>query len=1226
MAMQNSEELADVAFVLFEQLRGLGGNLWGTGFGLCEKDSDKDSFWFANENGVFPSVSIPNTTDPAHQQMFEGWKSGLDFLSIEASGEDLQNHYDYMLSLPEVKPFFQKILDEGLSFPEWQQWNTAYFKHGYLLVITLEPYTDQDILVRFAKVFDQTYTRFLDLQKAEAQARESEIELALERVRARTMAMQHSDELADASLLLDEQVRGLGIKTRGCAFNIYGEKESTEWFSSEMGTMPTYKTPRETVFLDYYEAGQKGETFLTREFAGKECAEWYNYLCTLPVMGDGLKQMIAAGGSFPTRQIDHVSFFKYGYLLFITFEPVPEAHEIFKRFAKVFEQTYTRFLDLRKAEAQAREAQIEMALEKVRSRSMGMQKSDELKEVIQVVYDQFIQLNIAIEHTGFIMDYNTRDDMHIWLADQHEVPSELFLPYFDSSHWNSFNEAKENGTDFFPTLLDFKEKNKFYKKLFSLIPEVPEETKEYYLTCPGLAGSTVLMDTVSLYIENFQGIPFTDEENKILMRFGKVFQQTYTRFLDLQKAEAQAREAKLESALEKVRNVALGLQKSEDMLEIAQVLYEQLRELGFDDIRNALIDIDNGGDGTFTDYDYSEEMSGTVTQMTYKDDPTLEEQFQKMISKTDDFFEILLKGKKLQDLIDMRRANGEAEDPRLLRIDEVSYNMYSFGNGSIGISNFGPLDDEHKEMLGRFRNVFTFAYKRYSDLAQAEAQARKALIEMSLERVRSRTMAMQKSDELAETSVVVFQQLINLGIAPNRLFIGIINKETKALEAWATNEDGTKIGNQFTLNADRNASVKKMYEGWKQKKTSITIDMKGKELQNYFHYLADEMKIPFKGGLSQKRRVQTIAYFGQGLIGMASPEEQPAETTQLLERFAAVFNLTYTRFNDLKIAEANTIQAEKDLIKLQIAKQEAENALTELKSAQSQLIQAEKMASLGELTAGIAHEIQNPLNFVNNFAELSNELMDEMNEELAKGDLDEAKSISNNIKQNLEKINHHGKRADAIVKGMLQHSRTKTGAKEPTDINALADEYLRLAYHGLRAKDKSFNSDIKTDFDESLGKINVIPQDIGRVLLNLFNNGFYAVSERSRSEVDERHAAPTLKGDKTGKTNYQPIVSVSTLRVVSPFDHLGIRTEGVGGGGTAINSHIEIHVSDNGNGIPQNIVDKIFQPFFTTKPTGQGTGLGLSLSYDIVKAHGGELKVETKQGEGTTFIITIPTV
>ena len=267
-------------------------------------------------------------------------------------------------------------------------------------------------------------------------------------------------------------------------------------------------------------------------------------------------------------------------------------------------------------------------------------------------------------------------------------------------------------------------------------------------------------------------------------------------------------------------------------------------------------------------------------------------------------------------------------------------------------------------------------------------------------------------------------------------------------------------------------------------------------------------------------------------------------------------------------------------------KQKAEQALEDLKSTQSQLIQSEKMASLGELTAGIAHEIQNPLNFINNFSEVNTELIEEMKTELKADNNEDAIAIANTIAENEQKINFHGKRADAIVKGMLQHSRSSSGVKEPTDINALADEYLRLAYHGLRAKDKSFNATMKTDYDETIGNINIIPQDIGRVILNLITNAFYAVTERKKQAGD----------------GYEPVVSVSTKKS---------------------KDKVEIKIKDNGNGIPQKVLDKIFQPFFTTKPTGQGTGLGLSLSYDIVKAHGGELKVETKEREGAEFIIQL---
>ena len=287
------------------------------------------------------------------------------------------------------------------------------------------------------------------------------------------------------------------------------------------------------------------------------------------------------------------------------------------------------------------------------------------------------------------------------------------------------------------------------------------------------------------------------------------------------------------------------------------------------------------------------------------------------------------------------------------------------------------------------------------------------------------------------------------------------------------------------------------------------------------------------------------------------------------------------------------LSTQNEVLEKQVATRTSElkKSLQSLKATQAQLVQSEKLASLGELTAGIAHEIQNPLNFVNNFSEVSTELIDEMKEELERGDTEEVKAIADDLQQNLQKITYHGKRASSIVKGMLEHSRSGTGERQLTDLNALCDEYLRLSYHGMRAKDKSFNADFQANLDPSLPTVNVVPQDLGRVLLNLFNNAFYAVNQQN------------LQSSKNF-TGFVPTVSVQTKHLVNA---------------------VEIRVSDNGGGIPSDILPKIFHPFFTTKPTGEGTGLGLSLSYDIItKGHGGAMQVESEAGKGTTFTIKIP--
>jgi signal transduction histidine kinase len=308
-------------------------------------------------------------------------------------------------------------------------------------------------------------------------------------------------------------------------------------------------------------------------------------------------------------------------------------------------------------------------------------------------------------------------------------------------------------------------------------------------------------------------------------------------------------------------------------------------------------------------------------------------------------------------------------------------------------------------------------------------------------------------------------------------------------------------------------------------------------------------------------------------------------SSQLIKEKRMLEQKVRIRTNEV-IQQKEEIEAQRDDLEKQ--RNNLKKTVNELKSTQTQLIQSEKMASLGELTAGIAHEIQNPLNFVNNFSEVNHEMIGELEEALKSGNINDALAIAADIKQNEQKINQHGKRADSIVKGMLQHSRSGSGSKEPTNVNALADEYMRLSYHGLRAKDKTFNAEMVTHFDPNLPKVDLLQQDMGRVLLNLFNNAFYAVNQKA----------------KTAPGGYKPEVILST---------------------SVENRQVIIKVKDNGIGIPDAIKEKIMQPFFTTKPAGEGTGLGLSLTYDmVVKGHGGSIQVNSVEGEGSEFIIQLP--
>ncbi len=1011
MAMHHSDELSEVLSVLFAQFDSLGISPMYTFLSLI--DLQKNSFTYRQTGRGGKRVIAQQII---HLNAMNIWKEVLERWKT-ANYDTIETMYVPKELVPEVFEVYREIysaLPEDAKvypedFPDGMYATIAASKFGHLGYDHFRPSTDEEksILLRFNTEFVRLYQRFLDLQKAEAQAREAQIELALERVRARAMAMQNSEELNALIGTVFTELTKLDLVLTRCVIMIYDPtNNNARWWmaNSEAPEQPMNflvkyheHPPNQAYFNAWQQRTIKWEYILQ----GAIKKEWDDFLFSETELSL-LPDFVIAGMRAPDKVYLNASFNNFGNLTLASLEKLSDEHfDILLRFAKVFDLTYTRFNDLQKAEAQAREAKIEAALERVRSRTMGMQKSEELKEVIKVVYEQFVHLNILIEHTGFIIDYKTRDDLNIWLADQHEVPSQITIPYFDCAHWNSFNEAKEKGTDFFANHLSFEEKNKFYQELFKLFP-VPDEAKEYYFSCPGLAISTVLLENVGLYIENFSGVPYTDEENNTLMRFGNVFQQTYTRFNDLQKAEANAREARIET---------------------------------------------------------------------------------------------------------------------------------------------------------------------------------------SLERVRSKAMAMHSSQDLADTIGVFYHELELFSSTPRRCGVGLIDKATHITElsTMNTTEEGKSIEIVGKIKLAGHNVLEGIYDNWLLQKEYHPV-LKGNAIKEYYQLLKPQ--IVFPDYPHDTVQYGYFFFFPEGGVYAWTDKELGEEELTIYRRFTSVLSLTYKRYKDLQQAEAQAEKAERDLILLKEEKKRTEEALAELQVTQKQLIQSEKMASLGELTAGIAHEIQNPLNFVNNFSEVSNELLDEMMEEVKKGNYDEVKAIADDVKQNLEKINHHGKRADGIVKGMLQHSRSSTGQKELTDINVLADEYLRLAFHGLRAKDKSFNAKFETSFDETVGKISVMPQDIGRVILNLINNAFYAVTEKR----------------KQGMAGYEPTVRVSTKKT---------------------GDMVEIKVADNGNGIPLKVLDKIFQPFFTTKPTGQGTGLGLSLSYDIVKAHGGELKVETADGQGTTFIIEL---
>src|SRR5688572_17397618 len=788
MAMHKSEEVTAVAVSLNEELVKLGFAGGSTIIIIDKETGDTEQWTGFSEDKTLQSCYVPYFKHPCHDAMLNAWKKRQKF-------------FVYTLAGKEKKSFDQHYFKTGYKhFPErdktWmRQMESVTFSHAFMKYGAIhwgpgQLREDQlGILQRFSKVFEQCYTRFLDLQKAETQAREAKIEAALERVRSQSMAMHKSDDLHEVIKVVTEQLTLLNVKFNVANFAKIDPDGSWDlWLSTPEQAYPALiHVPYldHPIFNDISEQVASNNDFFTRVYNPEEASIFFHHFFENTIAKntpEERKRYVYSSKGF-TRSLFLTKNIWFSVSRYDPVSFTEEENAIFKRFANVFEQAYTRFLDLQKAEAQAKEARIEASLERVRSRTMGMQKSEELKEVIQVVYEQFVHLSIHIEHTGFIIDYKTNDDMHIWLADQHQVPSRVTIPYFDCAHWNSFIDAKEKGLDFFSNHLSFEEKNRFYQDLFKLIPGVPDESSKYYLSCPGLAISTVLLENVGLYIENFSGIPYTDEENKTLMRFGKVFEQAYIRFNDLKQAEEQARESQIQLALERVRARTMAMQRSEELSNVATVLFQQVKSLGVPQWTCG-----------FCIWDI-----GDTESMWYPGSPDGEILAPMRFPLTEHpVFRIMDESRKRGDELYIYEKEGEVQADHYrymmtlpgvreslqgmldagLTIPTFQIDHYAnFAYGNLIFITYEHFPEMH-DIFKRFAKVFEQTYTRFLDLQKAEAQAREAQIEAALERVRAKAMAMHSSEDLAETIKAFYHQMGLLNLMPRRCGVGLIDEET----------------------------------------------------------------------------------------------------------------------------------------------------------------------------------------------------------------------------------------------------------------------------------------------------------------------------------------------------------------------------------------------------------------------------------------------------------------
>lgn len=1375
MGMQKSEELKEVIQLVYEQFVNLKINVDHAGFVVDYTPRGDWHFWIADERDIPSKITHPYFESVWANQFNEAKEKGIDFFATNLNFEEKNKFYNELLSYVPGLP--EKSKDFYLSCPGLAA-TTVLFDNVSLYIENFSgiPYSDEanKILMRFGKVFQQTYTRFLDLQKAEAQARESQIEAALERVRSRSMAMHKSDELLEVITVVSQQLLHLGFKFNNVSFGINSDSYDFDFWVAAPDVdhpfkihLPYLDSP---VFNRLKKAQLNGQDFFVDSFSHAETKEWMQHLLAnndIPELTPLKRKFLLSRTGFVRSAV----LLKNIFLFLINYDGIPytdKENEIIVRFAKAFEQAYIRFLDLQNAEAQAREAQIEAAVEKIRSRSLAMHKSDDLQEVVQSVFERLNELNIEFYTAIIIIFIENSKDCIWWLVNKmNQKHSRILIKYAELPYLTNLIEAKDSGKELLSASYSGKEKKEFYNYLLEHtdFKYIAAEQKKFLLESDYATMSTALTKNIGIHITRYSEKLFSEKDTEILKRISRVFNQAYVRFLDLQKAEAQAREAEIEAALERARSRTMAMQKSNELADTASHFFEQLNSLGIKSYRFNIAIVDPESEKCQL---WSTTNEGKVIPLG------------PMIPLTEHkVFNQIYEGWKQQQIVSVIRVEGEERinwtnyimkfvsfneykpeniDLERLRKEPAIFSNFFFKQGFVVVHTLAEIDKSDLKIIQRFVKVFEQTYTRFLDLQRAEAQAQEAKIEASLERVRSKAMSMHSSEDLALTIDHFFHELKSLNIKPIRCGVGIKNGDSRTVDVIVTSatEKGEDIKLTGKLTLGGHPILDKVYEALQLQAEYFPV-LRGKEISKYYQAMNPDIEFPN----FTKDDVQYGYYFHyqEGGVFAWTERELFEEEIEIFRKFKSVLSLTYRRYIDLKAAEvrafeavrqasldrvraeiasmrtsedlnhitpiiwrelknlevpffrcgvyiidektemvqvylttpdgkslgvlhlsfdsneitANTVKhwQEKKVFKthwdkeefiewtksmmrlgqiqsaetyqgsttppeslylhfvpftqgmlyvgdvqpltdeklelvktlaeafsiayaryedfknLEEAKNKIEITLSELKSAQAQLVHSEKMASLGELTAGIAHEIKNPLNFVNNFSEVSRELLDEMQIEIKNNNVEEVIGLVEDLKQNLEKINQHGKRADSIVKGMLLHSRGTSGEKTLTDINDLLDQYVNLAYHGMRAQNKEFNITIEKDYDDSIEKINVVPQDISRVFLNIINNACYAAYERKKS----------------GENNFSPTLKVSTKK---------------------LNNKVEIRIGDNGNGIPKDHLDKIFQPFFTTKPSGEGTGLGLSLSYDIVtKVHNGELRVETKEDIGTEFIIIL---